>query len=330
MTERPLCLLRRTGTAGRRAVRGKKPGQRSAVSQVEVAPDAFSKPSVAEHRLFEHVLVDIFRVGDHGELLVGDETEGADREDRLRRHVDGRVPLNGGLGEIYRNFFYMPDRPSSTGAVISTFYSRYDPAALTSRFDERRFRAGMAQAMREAIGADSDRLTRAQVESLYPKFRGRFWTGRDASNNQRFGPMFFPFLEHTAANNTAGIPIRYKDLGLLQGRMIELVHARLAAYPSDYGFPLSGPRPWRYRLKTRLGTWRPPALRKLSFRLKVRSPTPRIGALSDEFLGRVMDPTLPLMGQLFRLERVFSLDQFGRIVSLEYLGQHCGLELPPA
>jgi asparagine synthase (glutamine-hydrolysing) len=255
---------------------------------------------------------------------------GVDRDDRLARHRDGRVPLNGSLGEIYRNFHYMPDRPARAEDVVSTFYSQYDPRSFSRRFDESRYRTLLAAAMRDAIGAADGRLARHQIEALYPKFRGRAWTGRDAQINQRFGPMFFPFLEHTAANNTAGIPIRYKDLGLLQGRMIELVHARLAAYPSDYGFPLSGPRPWRYRLKTRLGTWRPPALRKLSFRLKVRSPTPRIGALSDEFLGRVMDPTLPLMGQLFRLERVFSLDQFGRIVSLEYLGQHCGLELPPA
>ena len=55
---------------------------------------------------------------------------GEDREDRLKRHLDGQIPLNGSLGEIYRNFFYMPDRPSSTGAVVSTFYSQYDPKGL--------------------------------------------------------------------------------------------------------------------------------------------------------------------------------------------------------
>ena len=91
---------------------------------------------------------------------------------------------------------------------------------------------------------------------------------------------------------------------------------------------MSGPRPWRYRLKSTLGTWRPPTLRKLSFRLKMRSADSRAGALSDEFLGRVIDPALPLMGGLFILDRVYSVHQFGRIVSLEYLGQHCGLGLP--
>ena len=253
---------------------------------------------------------------------------GVDRDDRLARHHDGRIPLNGSLGEIYRNFHYMPDRPASAEDVVSTFYSQYDPRAFSRRFDEARYRRSLADAMRHAIGAADGKLARHQIEALYPKFRGRYWTGRDAQINQRFGPMFFPYLEHTAANNTAGIPIRYKDLGLLQGRMIELVDARLAAYPSDYGFALSGPRPWRYRVKTRLGTWRPPMLRKLSFRMKVRSPQPRAGALSDEFLARAIDPALPLMSELFELGRIYSLYQFGRIVSLEYLGQHCEFGLP--
>ena len=81
---------------------------------------------------------------------------GEDRRDRARRHLDGQIPLNGSLGEIYRNFFYMPDRPSSTGAVVSTFYSRYDPRAFTAQFVEAEYRAAMAKAMREAVNNESD------------------------------------------------------------------------------------------------------------------------------------------------------------------------------
>ena len=246
---------------------------------------------------------------------------GADREDRLKRHVDGQVPLNGSLGEIYRNFFYMPDRPSSTGAVISTFYSRYDPRAFTDKFDEKTYRAAMAESMREAIGAESDQLERSQVEELYPKFRGRFWTGRDAQINQRFGPMFFPYLEHTAISNTAKIPIGLKDLGYLQGRMIGQINSRLADYPSDYGFALNGPRPLKYRIKSFLGTQRPPGLRKLSFRMTHRAQEARTDALSDVYLSRVIDLEFPIMRSLFNLDAVNSSTQYGLIATLEYLGQ---------
>ena len=252
---------------------------------------------------------------------------GADRKDRTSRHVDGQIPLNGSLGEIYRNFFYMPDRPSSTGAVISTFYSRYDPKTFTSRFDEKTYRSAMAAAMRQAIGADSDQLTRSQVEELYPKFRGRFWTGRDAQINQRFGPMFFPYLEHAAISNTAKIPLNFKNLGYLQGHMIGRINARLAAYPSDYGFPLDGPRPLKYRLKTFLGTQRPAALRKMSFRMTHKEMEPRTGALAPEYLSRVIDLEFPIMRQLFNIERVNSATQYGLIATLEYLGERYNLSV---
>jgi asparagine synthase (glutamine-hydrolysing) len=252
---------------------------------------------------------------------------GEDRQDRLKRHVDGQVPLNGSLGEIYRNFFYMPDRPSSTGAVISTFYSRYDPRAFTDRFDEKDYRSAMAASMREAIGAESDELTRSQVEEVYPKFRGRFWTGRDAQINQRFGPMFFPFLEHAAISNTAKIPIGLKDLGYLQGRMIGRVNSRLADYPSDYGFALNGPRPLKYRVKTFLGTQRPPVLRKLSFRMTHRAQEARTGALSPAYLSKVIDLEIPIMRSLFNLDAVNSATQYGLIATLEYLGQRYNLQI---
>jgi asparagine synthase (glutamine-hydrolysing) len=253
---------------------------------------------------------------------------GVDRRDRLSRHDDEQVPLNGSLGEIYRNFFYMPDRPSSIGAVISTFHSQYDPQAFTDRFDERNYRRELGRAMREAIGADSDSLARHQVEALYPKFRGRFWTGRDAQINQRFGPMFFPFLEHAAINNTAGIPVAQKNLGYLQGQMIAAVNPRLAAYPSDYGFALSGSRPLSYRLKTFAGTQRPPLMRKLSFRLKHRKPRPRSDSLSEAMLSRVLDTGFPVMRGLFDIERIYSPKQFGLIATLEYLAERLGLDLP--
>lgn len=253
---------------------------------------------------------------------------GADRKDRMSRHVDGQVPLNGSLGEIYRNFFYMPDRLSSTEAVISTFYSRYDPRAFASCFDEKTYRSSMAAAMRQAIGADSDRLSRSQVEELYPKFRGRFWTGRDAQINQRFGPMFFPYLEHAAISNTAKIPLNFKSLGYLQGRMIGRINSRLAAYPSDYGFPLDGPRPLKYRLKTFLGTQRPAALRKLSFRMTHTKQEPRTGALAPEYLSRVIDLDFPIMRQLFNIEHVNSATQYGLIATLEYLGERYNLRVP--
>ena len=162
---------------------------------------------------------------------------------------------------------------------------------------------------------------------MYPNFRGRFWTGRDAQINQRFGPMFFPYLEHAAISNTAKIPLSFKNLGYLQGRMISRINSRLASYPSDYGFALDGPRPFKYRLKTLLGTQRPAALRKLSFRMTHTAQEPRTGALAPEYLSRVIDLEFPIMRKLFNIEQVNSATQYGLIATIEYLGQRYGLEV---
>ncbi|WP_028471276.1 hypothetical protein [Neptunomonas japonica] len=252
---------------------------------------------------------------------------GTDRNDRLKRHVNEQIPLNGSLGEIYRNFFYIPDKKMRAQDVVSTFYSQYNQNAFSSKFKEAEYREEMAACMKNAINSSNEHLERYQIEQLYPHFRGRFWTGRDAQLNQRFGKMLFPFLEPAAISNTSKIPLNYKDLGYLQGRMISQVNSRLANYPSDYGFSLNGVRPLKYRLKTFLSTQRPPFTRKLSFRLKNRHKEALDTPLSQPYLSRVIDEDFPIMRNLFNIDLINSAKQYGLIATLEYLGERYNLEV---
>ncbi|WP_293264295.1 hypothetical protein [Neptunomonas sp.] len=252
---------------------------------------------------------------------------GTDRTDRLKRHVNEQIPLNGSLGEIYRNFFYIPDKKMRAQDVVSTFYSQYNQNAFSSKFKEPEYRLEMAECMRNAIRSSNEQLERYQIEQLYPHFRGRFWTGRDAQLNQRFGKMLFPFLESAAISNTSKIPLNYKDLGYLQGRMISQVNSRLANHPSDYGFSLNGVRPLKYRLKTFLSTQRPPFTRKLSFRFKNRHKETFDTPLSQPYLSRVIDGDFPIMRNLFNIGLINSAKQYGLIATLEYLGERYNLEV---
>lgn len=252
---------------------------------------------------------------------------GTDRNDRLKRHKKEQIPLNGSLGEIYRNFFYIPNKKMRAQDVVSTFYSQYNQKAFSPKFEEQMYRQEMANCMKKAVSTSNNHLERYQIEQLYPHFRGRFWTGRDAQLNQRFGPMLFPFLEPTAISNTSKIPLNYKDLGYLQGRMISQINSRLANYPSDYGFSLNGVRPLKYRIKTFLSTQRPPFTRKLSFRLKNRHKEALDTPLSQPYLSRVIDEDFPIMRNLFNIELINSAKQYGLIATLEYLGEHYNLEV---
>ncbi len=280
-----------------------------------------SNTQAAELDQYSEIIKNNFYAFDGWKVEYGIFDFGVDVQDRLSRHTHGKIPLNGSLGEIYRNFFYIPDRKVTTHALVSTFYSQYDPKSFTGKFKEKTYAAGMSKTMRESIGADSDELKRYQIEQLYPNYRGRFWTGRDAQLNQRFGSMLFPFMEHLAISDTSKIPIKNKDFGYLQGRMIGQINSQLAAYPSDYGFALNGNRPLKYRLKTYLSTQRPPFVRKLSFRLKHRIKEPVSTALSPEYLSKIIDIDFPIMRELFNIDLINSAKQYGLIATLENIGE---------
>lgn len=276
---------------------------------------------------YSEIIIKNFYAFDGWKVEYGIFDFGVDVKDRLSRHTHGKIPLNGSLGEIYRNFFYIPDRKVTTHALVSTFYSQYDPKSFTAKFKEKVYAAGMSKTMRESIDADSDELKRYQIEQLYPNYRGRFWTGRDAQLNQRFGSMLFPFLEHVAISDTSKIPIKHKDFGYLQGRMIAQMNSQLAAYPSDYGFSLNGNRPLTYRLKTHLSTQRPPFIRKLSFRLKHRIKESVTPPLSPEYLSQIIDIDFPIMRNLFNIDLINSAKQYGLIATLENIGERYNLEV---
>ena len=255
-------------------------------------------------------------------------SNGADWADRLHRHDRDQLPINGSLGEIYRNFFYLPDRPMRADDLVSSFFSQYDPAGGGELFDEPRYRATLASAIAEAVGAESGNLERWQVELAYPLFRGRYWTGRDGQINQRFGAMLFPFLERELIKDTARIPLTLKNMGRLQGRMIALQNARVADYPSSYGHALSAPAPQRDRFLYEITCRRPMALRRLAYRLKHRRPETRPAVLTPAYLARVIDPGLPYTRRLFRTERIASNRQLNCVLTLEYLATRLGLDSP--
>lgn len=247
--------------------------------------------------------------------------DGADAIDRRRRHERGRVPLNGSLGEIYRNFFYIPDRPLALREVVDSFYSTYAPAACTGRFSTADYAAGLVQAFRTELGCSDERVSRSQVERLYPLVRGRYWTGRDVNLNLRFGRMIFPFMQAQLIDGTADIPLRFKTHGRLEARLIERLDPASAGYASGYGYRFCDPPPLRHRAKSWLTLFRPPWIRRHSYRLRFARSQPLPPYLARGALKRLMDPSMPYMRRYFRPERLHDPDAFNRVATMEYIFQ---------
>ena len=250
--------------------------------------------------------------------IFGDGIDGADR---LSRHADGGVPINGSLGEIYRNFFYIPDRPMKLKGVADSFFSAYAPAACTARFSAADYVESLVRAFQAELGDDRPRVPRHCVERLYPFVRGRYWAGRDVNLNLRFGRMIFPFMHAQLIAGTAEIPLAFKNYGRLEVKLIERLAPGLAAYPSAYGNRLCDAPPLSHRARTWLTLFRPPALRRYAYRLRFARPTSFPPYLSADHLARFMDVRLPFMRRFFRAARLHDPDAYNRIATMEYLFQ---------
>ena len=245
---------------------------------------------------------------------------GIDLATRLERCREGRVALNGGGGEIFRNFFYLPDRPLTSRQLLWTFYTQFDPRVAAAPFSTRRYHDRLGEKLKASLGAAAEPLSRTQVELAYPLFRCRFWTSRNTSNNLRLGPAMMPFLQPDVVAAAAGVPLRFKTHGAFEAALIAAADPALAAHPSAYGFaPVERP-PWRKRLATGLTLARPTTLRRFSYRVQHRMRGP-IGdpLLADGAIARVLSHGWDTVRPLFRPEACRDGAQLKRMATLAYL-----------
>ncbi|WP_299616425.1 hypothetical protein [Pelagibius sp.] len=272
-------------------------------------PEAFGDVVLADYAAFD------------GWRVTGLFDSGADRLDREAQAAGGWAKMNGSLGEIHRNFFYLPDRPFTARQVVQAFYARYDPRVTTARFDAVAYEEGVAEALMAALGAAGPRLTRRQVELAYPLYRGRYWSAREVPLNQGFGLYLTPFMEPAVIKGTPDWKIAWKSHGLIEAEMIRQLSPRLAAYPSVYGRPFDQPPGWLERLRALASYRRPIWLRRRSYRLQQGTPGPKPAYLSPAHLAAVMEPGFPNMRALFAVDRVADEEVFNRIATLEFLAQ---------
>ena len=254
---------------------------------------------------------------------------GADADDRAARHDGGFVPVNGGLGEIYRNFFNLRGARVSVDDVVSAFYYSFDPAWAGARFRVHDYHARMTRDLAAQLGAAGGRIPTAQAHMLYPLYRGRFWTAREAEINQRFGPMLFPYLEHAAIAQSAVTPAGGRLHGRLQAEMIRQADADLASLPSAYGFSFAEGPDARNKLANLVSLARPMWLRRRSARLKAGGARPDIG-VGTAAIAATTDADCPVMSALFQVDRITDADTYNRVLTMEYLAGRFAIAAPAA
>jgi asparagine synthase (glutamine-hydrolysing) len=251
---------------------------------------------------------------------------GTDFTDRVQRVDDDFAVLNGSAGEIYRDFFHLPDRKLRMQEFVWSFYCRFDPRACTGEFQERDYVTGLAAKARATLATDDPQVGRSKIDRLYPLFRGRYWTGRDAAVNQLFGLALFPFLELSVIHESFRVPASLRRYGRLQAAMIRSVSPELASFPSVYGHSFAHPEPpLAVRLRELKSTIRPPRLRRFSYRWRYRRRRPFPPHLSDRFVNPIIGAERPYMSRYFRFDNIHHPDTYNRVCTMELICRQFGV-----
>lgn len=249
---------------------------------------------------------------------------GSDLATRRDRCSSGKLMLNGGGGEVFRNFFYLRDTSYSVQQLLWSFYSQFDPQVCTRSFSETEYHSRLGEKIKAVLGIDRDRLSRAEIELLYATFRCRFWMGRNNSLNNRYGPALTPFIEYAIVKDAVRIPLKFKNYGKFESSMIRTVSPSLAAYESAYGHNFMADPPTGTVIKE-LGTYyRPAWLRKYSFRIQHRhKPVARTRYLAPTYLDKVLPDGFGYMEKYIHVNKLKDNAQYNRACTLEYLFQSC-------
>jgi asparagine synthase (glutamine-hydrolysing) len=215
---------------------------------------------------------------------------------RDARHEGGALSVSGGCGEIYRNFFFLPDRPASARTVARTFFARFAPGDATDAFDPSAFIRAIEDKILDALGrpGERSRLPRGLIEQVYPRIRCRSASGR------------------------------------FEAQLLAAIDPSLAARPSAYGHDFTVPPSRRHRFSEWSTRVRPVWLRQKSYALRRRRgpmADEHGGLLGPEYMGRVVALDFPVMRRFFHPEAINDSGLMRRIACLEYFAAHLGGKL---
>jgi len=285
----------------------------------EVSPDEFPEQVERNFHAYDGL-------PNYGELFEN----GANAAARAARHQGGALSVSGGCGEIFRNFFFLPNRRFSAAAVARTFFARYAKGDVTGAFDESRFLRRIEDKMLAALGRPGDRskLPRPLIEQIYPRVRCRALFGREIGLEAHEGAYLMPFLDHRLVAEAMRLPLALKHAGRFEAALLNAIDPALARHPSAYGHDFAGPPDRRHRRSEWATRIRPVALRQRSYAIRRRlGPVAdeHGGLLTPDYVGRVVDLDYPVMRRFFRTGGIADSGMMRRIANLEYLAGRLGV-----
>jgi hypothetical protein len=236
---------------------------------------------------------------------------------RLRRMAGPLVEINGGGGEIFRDFWKLPARDIALThfvAKVLEFKSLDKIAATTRRFDRARYRERLAGKLRASLRSEAATMSPRQVASLYTILRSTAFAAPAVKELNLLAYSVLPFAEARLALPSWRIPLRWRCYGRFESEMIRRLSPALAACPSSYGHRFSDPLPLAKRLRESLDrhcrSIVPLPLLFFAYS-RLRKPNQYNSAphyYSERYLQSILDPAKLWIGEYFDLPRLLALD----------------------
>jgi hypothetical protein len=179
-----------------------------------------------------------YYLGDGISLESGAFDNGADIYHRLARTKKGRLQLNGGGGEVLRNYWKLPNHAFSIKEFFKARYDRADFSIFTNCFNADVYFSVLSEKVKLSLGVMRDRLSRIEIELLQPEFDNKYWMGGNNSINNTLAYSLTPFGEPWFQYRCCGIPYKYKNYFHLESALMKHIDAPLARYPTSHGIDL--------------------------------------------------------------------------------------------
>ncbi len=246
---------------------------------------------------------------------------GSDINTRIKRYEDMLLQLNGGGGEIYRNFWNLPNKRYS---IRNFLKSKYEPLDLikicTEHFNKNQYYSNFENKIKIILSTDKDSLSRKQIEMLYPFLRLKYWMGMNNSINNQFGYAITPYVEPEFVYKSFNIPLKYKNLGLFQSLLIRNTDEGLSKYYSDYGFTFYDKINRKRKIKGFIKRNIPISLRPL-IRRKLSKNKNEIKPyyLQDEYLNEIFNLDNLEIYKYINVKQIKDPEVLSRALSIELL-----------
>lgn len=161
--------------------------------------------------------------------------DGSDIDTRMDRAGKVRLQLNGGGGEIYRNFWKLPATTTKIREQVSTHFDTADFSVCRGPIQRSEYVTRLEEKSREVLGIEGRPTNRRDIERLYPLMRLQYWQGKNNSLNNQLTSALTPFAEGQFAFPSGGVPVAWKNHGRFEAAIIAQLDPALAALQSAYG-----------------------------------------------------------------------------------------------